>query len=147
MEDPYEIYVQKESNTKELENELLHYMKGGPPDFVLCLLSYENNYAAFKNLMFHNKLPSQVIKYSNAKTFNLSKASKVLIQVNAKLGGDTYRLQFPQILEKKRTMLIGIDVCHSGSQSIVGFCATYNPEMSQYYSAIYLQKKNQEIVT
>lgn len=82
---------------------------------VMCILSYENNYAAFKNLMLSYGLPSQVIKFSNARKFNLSKASKILAQVNSKLGGDLYRLQFPQAMDKKRTMLIGIDVCHSGS--------------------------------
>lgn len=43
-------------------------------------------------------------------------------------------------------MLIGIDVCHSGPQSIVGFCATINREMSQYYSAPIAQERGQEIV-
>ena len=45
-----------------------------------------------------------------------------------------------------RTMLIGIDVCHSGPQSIVGFAASTNKEMSQYYSEYLVQKKGQEIV-
>lgn len=46
-----------------------------------------------------------------------------------------------------RTMLIGIDVCHSGPQSIVGFCATVNQQRSQYYSEKIIQKKGQEIVS
>ena len=121
-------------------------MQGGPPHLVMCILSYENNYAAFKNLMLSHGLPSQVIRFSNAKKFNYSKASKILSQVNSKLGGDLYRLQFPQALDKKRTMLIGIDVCHSGSKSIVGFCASYNQGMSQYFNEIFLQKKGQELV-
>lgn len=75
----------------------MDYMSGGPPHIVMCLLSYENNYAAFKNLMLLYKLPSQVIKFSNARKFNLSKASKILIQVNNKLGGNTYRLKLPEI--------------------------------------------------
>lgn len=43
-------------------------------------------------------------------------------------------------------MLLGIDVCHSGPQSVVGFCATINKWMSQYYSEKILQKKSQEII-
>ena len=43
-------------------------------------------------------------------------------------------------------MLIGIDVCHAGPQSIVGFSASINKEMSQYYSNYLIQKKGQEIV-
>jgi len=45
-----------------------------------------------------------------------------------------------------KTMLIGIDVCHSGPQSIVGFCASINKNMSQYYSEKINQKRGQEIV-
>jgi hypothetical protein len=43
-------------------------------------------------------------------------------------------------------MLIGIDVCHSGPMSIVGFCASINEAMSQYWSDRIVQKKGQEIV-
>jgi len=43
-------------------------------------------------------------------------------------------------------MLIGIDVCHAGANSVVGFVASINKDMSQYYSEHFLQKKNQEIV-
>lgn len=44
-------------------------------------------------------------------------------------------------------MLVGIDVSHDGhNSSIVGFCATYNRDLSKYYSSIIKQKKNQEIV-
>jgi Icc-related predicted phosphoesterase len=55
-------------------------------------------------------------------------------------------MKFPESLAKKRTMLIGIDVCHSGPNSIVGFSASTNKEMSQYYSEHIIQKKGQEIV-
>ena len=45
-----------------------------------------------------------------------------------------------------RTMLIGIDVCHAGPKSVVGFAASTNREMSQYYSEYIVQRKGQEIV-
>lgn len=53
--------------------------------------------------------------------------------MNSKLGGDLFNLKFSKEVAPK-TMLMGIDVCHSGPSSIVGFCATINKEMSQYYS-------------
>ena len=40
-----------------------------------------------------------------------------------------------------KTMLIGIDVCHSGRQSVVGFAASTNKAMSQYYSEFIVQPK------
>ena len=78
--------------------------------------------------------------------FNLSKASNVLKQINSKTGGDLYQLKFPDSVTRAKTMLIGIDVCHSGPNSVVGFAATTNTGLSQYYSEYILQKKNQELV-
>ena len=75
-----------------------------------------------------------MITTRNGFKFSLSKATNILRQINSKAGGDLYYLKFPESLASKRTMLIGIDVCHAGPQSIVGFCATINKEMSQYYS-------------
>ena len=54
------------------------------------------------------------------------------------MGGDLYYLKFPEALKSKRTMLVGIDVCHAGPQSIVGFTASVNEEMSQYYSDYFI---------
>lgn len=86
-------------------------------------------------------MPSQVITSRNAKKFDLSKATNILRQINSKAGGDLYYLQFPEKLNSRRTMLIGIDVCHAGPQSVVGFTASTNKAMSQYYSNYIIQKK------
>lgn len=43
-------------------------------------------------------------------------------------------------------MVIGIDVCHAGQKSVVGFAASTNPQCTHYFSDIIIQKKNQEIV-
>lgn len=76
--------------------------------------------------------------------FNLSKASNVLKQINSKMGGDLFNLKLPEKLTGAgvRTMLIGIDVCHAGgNSSVVGFAASVNSELSQYYSDYIVQKK------
>lgn len=104
------------------------------PTMVVCILQRENNYPMFKEVMLQYRMPSQVITVRNGMKFNLSKATNILKQVNSKAGGDLYYMKFPEAVEKKRTMLIGIDVCHAGPQSIVGFSASVNKEMSQYYS-------------
>jgi len=43
-------------------------------------------------------------------------------------------------------MVIGIDVCHAGKKSVVGFCATINNSFNKYYNDIIIQPKFQEIV-
>lgn len=57
----------------------------------------------------------------------------IIRQMNAKFGGDLWRMSFgPEISEQ--TMLVGIDVCHKGKQSTIGFCATYDQHMCKYYA-------------
>jgi hypothetical protein len=54
--------------------------------------------------------------------------SNVLKQMNAKLRKDLYRLT----VEKEFTdaMVVGVDVCHAGRNSIVGMAATYSPHLT-----------------
>lgn len=138
VEEPYFIELSKESNREELDEALRSYMmqdkQMNHPTMVVCILQRENNYPMFKEVMLQYRMPSQVITVRNGMKFNLSKATNILKQVNSKAGGDLYYMKFPEAVEKKRTMLIGIDVCHAGPQSIVGFSASVNKEMSQYYS-------------
>ena len=116
------------------------------PTMVLVMLSNEKLYKAYKNICYNLNLVSQCVKYSNfGKGMNLSVASNVLRQINSKLGGDLYTIKFGKELSAL-TMLIGIDVCHSGPNSIVGFCASVNRQRSQYYSERITQRKGQEIV-
>lgn len=134
VEEPHWIELSKEHNREELDEKLRAYMMSGSqiqhPTMVVCILQRENNYQMFKEVMHQYRMPSQVITTRNGFKFNLSKATNILRQVNSKAGGDLYHLKFPEALEKKRTMLIGIDVCHAGPQSIVGFSASTNKEMS-----------------
>ena len=43
-------------------------------------------------------------------------------------------------------MIVGIDVCHSGAFSYVGFAASYNATASKYFSLVRKQKKGQELI-
>lgn len=49
-------------------------------------------------------------------------------------------------MSKYRVMVVGIDVCHQGKNSIVGFSASTNKHCTSFYSDVIIQAKNQEIV-
>ena len=67
--------------------------------------------------------------------------------MNAKFGGDLWRMSFGNEISQQ-TMLVGIDVCHKGKQSTIGFCATYDPAMCKYYAQASSQPvKGQEIIS
>ena len=95
----------------------------------------------FKEVFGEFRIPSQVVTCRNGHSFNLSKATNILKQINSKTGGNLFTMKFPDKMKSMRTMLIGIDVCHSGPNSIVGFAASTNKELSQYYSEFLVQKK------
>jgi aubergine-like protein len=71
----------------------------------------------------------------------------IVRQINAKLGGDLWRMSFGKEISQK-TMLVGIDVCHKGKQSIIGFVATYDQYLCKYYTQASVQgQKGQEIIS
>lgn len=55
-------------------------------------------------------------------------------------------MKLPAFVTAQRVMVIGIDVCHAGKQSVVGFCASTNASCTQFYNDVIIQPKFQEIV-
>lgn len=148
--EPHWIELPNEGDMDALEEEIQYYMSNGEyrfPKMIVTVLGNERLYEAHKNLYRVYQIPSQVVTSRNGMKFNLSKASNILKQINSKMGGDLFHLKFPEKMNTMKTMLIGIDVCHAGGNSIVGFAASVNKEMSQYYSDFIVQKKGQEVVT
>ena len=86
-----------------------------------------------------------MVRKFNAQKGDRSVASNLLKQMNSKMGVDNYTLKVDKRISK-RTMLIGIDVCHKPKKSIVGICGSINASMMQYNSQYIIQDKNQEIV-
>lgn len=61
-------------------------------------------------------------------------------QMTVKMGADTFFLKFDQV--PNGTMLVGIDVSHAdANNSVVGFCASYNSNLSHYFSDVIKQKR------
>lgn len=119
--------------------------KGKKPAIVVIILDREQNYALYKNFFSSKGISSQVIRFQNALKGNLSVASNILKQMNPKVGVDNYQLNIPKGINKK-TMLMGIDVCHKPRKSIVGIVATINDSMMHYNSQYMIQDKGQELV-
>lgn len=114
--------------------------------FGLMLLNHENDYPEVKKIFSRLDIMTQCIKSFTAKKMNMSVASNIMKQVNSKVGGESLRMKMPQFMHKEKVMVIGIDVCHAGKKSVVGFCASTNKHQTSYYSDIIIQAKNQELV-
>jgi len=73
-------------------------------------------------------------------------ATKVGIQINAKLGGEIWAVQIPT----KTLMVIGIDTyrdSQSRSAQMVGFVASMNPMCTRYYSRVIEQRSSGDLIS
>lgn len=75
------------------------------------MLKQAKCYNAYKNICYENNVLSQVVNAGTCGRMNLSIATNVLRQINSKIGGDLYEVNFPKEVSPN-SMLIGIDVCH-----------------------------------
>lgn len=134
VEEPEWIELGQNFNTEDLDRQLGNYKKHykKSPVIVVMLVPQENTYQDAKKICYKNGTVSQCIKrYTyNGMTKDQHKgrniACNVLKQINSKLGGDLFYLKFPEEVTCRKIMLLGIDVCHSGKVSNVGFCASTN---------------------
>ena len=97
-------------------------------------LRQEHFYTAVKNkINSDNPIISQFVTSKTINKDNDRIYLNIVRQINAKLGGDLWRMSFGKEISPK-TMLVGIDVCHKGKQSIIGFVATYDQYLCKYYT-------------
>jgi hypothetical protein len=104
--------------------------------FAVVVLDRRNDYPRIKSMLTRLNVLSQVIVKSTAARMNLSVASNIMKQINTKVGGESLRVKFPPFMQKERVMVIGIDVCHAGQKSVVGFAASTNTQCTSYFSDI-----------
>jgi len=135
IDDYYLKYVcGKDNNGRQLgrpkQSKDLYFFLIIMPDSI----KQEHLYTALKNkINTDSPVISQFVSSKTIQKYNDRIYINILRQINAKLGGDLWRLNFgPEI--SRKTMLVGIDVCHKGKQSIIGFCATYDENMCKYYT-------------
>ena len=114
--------------------------------FAVFILDKQRDYTKVKQFVSRHNVLSQVILKFTAKKMNLSVASNIMKQINTKIGGTSLKMRMPEFMTKNKVMVIGIDVCHAGGESIVGFTATTDDLFAQYYSNIIIQSKGKEIV-
>ena len=122
--------------------------------FVVFLLFGNKNGAPMydpikKCLLKIMPVPSQVVLHNTvARGKNLrSIVNKILIQMNAKLGGEPWCVSNqPESFASKPTMVCGYDVFHKAkSNSYLAFCGTVNRSFNRYWSSYIQQREYQEI--
>jgi aubergine-like protein len=78
---------------------------------------------------------SQVVKTrSIQKKGALSVCSKILLQINAKLGGISYKTEINKEIKDRKFMVIGVDSSHNRKRTGVAMIATINESFTDFYN-------------
>jgi len=80
---------------------------------------------------------SQCIRAESLRKNAMSVASKLLLQMNYKMGGCTYKIDFPKEITNCNLMLVGVDSSHiSGKRTGVAMSATISGQFTSFYNKI-----------
>ena len=109
-------------------------------DFAVFLIG-KNDDELYRRLKIHsickNGYVSQVVKVrsiNNPKRI-MSVCSKILLQINAKLGGTSYKINLNNEIKERRLMVIGVDSSHiKGMRTGVAMVASINESFTDFYN-------------
>jgi len=93
------------------------------------------------------KMDSFIFKDGEVKGF-ASKISKLVLQMNAKIGGPLWIIPRPKEVPED-TMIIGIDIFHklvANKESLIGFVASLDSDITQFYSTVKIQPKKGDVI-
>ena len=119
-------------------------------DFVVFLLGKNDKiYGQLKkHSLCKNGYVSQVVKArSIQKKGAMSVCSKILLQLNAKLGGVSYKAKMDNSVQERKLMVVGVDSSHiKGKRTGVAMVATLNDSYTDFYNKeeIIEEKNNKE---
>ncbi|KAG8042448.1 hypothetical protein G9C98_005082 [Cotesia typhae] len=133
-----------QSYAEELERVLSHTV----PQLVCCISarSRADVYAAVKKkCCLDRPVPSQVVLSKNlASKGAMSIATKIAIQMNCKIGGAPWSIDFGMA----GLMVVGFDVCHDPNQRGTDFgamVASLDRGMTRYFSSVSSHRSNEEL--
>ena len=113
-----------------------YYLEKFKYQFVLFFLDRKD--FLYKDLKKHSLSEkgyvSQVVKTFSIRKNIMSVCSKILIQLNNKLGGETYRVELSEIINKLNIMAVGVDSHVKGKRTGVAMTATINNDFTEMYN-------------
>ena len=149
IEEPEWVEMNDHSKYKEWLETVEDYMnQNNNYKFVVFLLD-RNDYI-YSKLKKHslctNGYISQVIKVKSLKKNAMSVCSKILLQINAKLGGVNYKAKIDKNINDRKLMVIGVDSSHiRGKRTGVAMVATLDNNFTDFYnSEEIIEEKNKE---
>ena len=134
-------WVEMNSNSKleEWIDNAEYYLNSSDEfQFVIFLLGNKNN-KLYDELKKHslckNGYVSQVIKTTSLKSKGMmSTCSKILLQINAKLGGISYKTIIDKSIQERDIMVVGVDSSHFNKRTAVAMVSTIDENFADFYN-------------
>ena len=158
LDNPKRIKIPKYANAQKWINEANKYFgnENRAYDFALFLLGNNSN-SIYPKLKVHslctNGYISQVVKLDTLWKGDKDKTimgicSKVLLQINAKLGGAAYTIKKYEPIKNKKIMIIGVDSSvHRDKNNFgtgVAMVASINNSFTDFYNKVSIIKREKE---
>ncbi len=113
-------------------------LKGNPNINMVLFLMSKKTKRLYKEIKKHSLIEkgylSQVVLRENlSDKKGMSVCSNIVKQINSKLGGCCYKIQFDKNIAAKNLMVVGVDSSHiSGKRTGVAMCASIDKQFTRY---------------
>ena len=151
ISEPKWIEMNNHSSAKDWIETAEYYLVNEKNDYSFVVFLLGRNDKIYAQLKKHslckNGYVSQVVKAKSIQRKGaMSVCSKILLQINAKLGGISYKTVIDPEIEKRKLMVIGVDSSHiRGKRTGVAMIATINESFTNFYNKeSIIEEKNKE---
>ena len=139
IEEPEWVEMPNRSPAKDWIETANDYMGKGKKEYNFVIFLLGKNDFIYPQLKKHslckNGYVSQVIKTKSIqKKGAMSVCSKILLQINAKLGGISYKTVIDKDVKDRKLMIIGVDSSHNRKRTGVAMVGTINDSFTDFYN-------------
>ena len=139
--EPEWVEMKNKSSAKKWIDTADEYFSEDKHDYSFALFLLGKNDSIYAQLKKHslcrNGYVSQVVKARSIQKKGglMSVCSKILLQINAKLGGISYKAVIDKEINDRKLMVIGVDSSHiKGKRTGVAMVATINDSFTDFYN-------------
>ena len=139
--EPEWVEMKNKSSAKKWIDTADEYFSEDKHDYSFALFLLGKNDSIYAQLKKHslcrNGYVSQVVKARSIQKKGglMSVCSKILLQINAKLGGISYKAIIDKEINDRKLMVIGVDSSHiKGKRTGVAMVATINDSFTDFYN-------------
>ena len=139
--EPEWVEMKNKSSAKKWMETADEYFSEDKQDYSFALFLLGKNDSIYPQLKKHslcrNGYVSQVVKARSIQKKGgiMSVCSKILLQINAKLGGISYKAVINKEINDRKLMVIGVDSSHiKGKRTGVAMVSTINDSFTDFYN-------------